>query len=93
MAQHPEPYYTEAPSPASVEAYRVASLRGAHTKAGLALSAVEAVEASLRADERQGEADDLEQAAQCLRQAQAYLARHIPQAKRSCRLCGQEVGR
>jgi hypothetical protein len=89
--QTPDLHYTEAPSPESVEAYRLASLRGAQTKAGLALSAVEAVEASLRADERQDEADDLAQAAQLLRQAQAYLARHIPQAKKNCRLCGQEV--
>jgi hypothetical protein len=91
--QTPDPYYTEAPTPESVEAQRLASLKGANTKAALALSAVEAVEASLRAEERQDEADELEQAAQLLRQAQAYLARHIPQAKKNCRLCGQEVPR
>jgi hypothetical protein len=84
-------YYSEI-TPESVEAQRLASLKGANTKTALALSAVEAVEASLRAEERQDEADDLEQAIQCLRQAQVYLARHLPQAKRSCRLCGREVG-
>jgi hypothetical protein len=90
MAQHPEPYYTEAPSPASVEAQRLASLKGANTKAALALSAVEAVEASLRADERQDEADELELAARRLREAMEIVARLLPQTKKSCRLCGRE---
>jgi hypothetical protein len=89
--QTPDLHYTEAPSPESVEAYRLASLRGAQTKAGLALSAVEAVEASLRAEERQDEADELELAARRLREAMEIVARLLPQAKKSCRLCGQEV--
>jgi hypothetical protein len=92
MAQQtPDLHYTEAPTPESVEAYRLASLRGAHTKAGLALSAVEAVEASLGAEARLDEADELEAVARLLREAQERLSRLLPQAKKSCRLCGREV--